>query len=82
MTESIAIALLKLLLAEAPGVILWVLRQAGLVPNDATHSNTIEPMRRVADVMATNPMHKVRRPTVDPTLSDHDVPDEYKPESD
>lgn len=81
MTEAIAIALLKLLLNEAPGVVLWVLRKAGLVPDNATHSGTIEPMRRVADVMSSNPMHAVRR-APDPATGDH-FPAEYdKPESD
>ena len=56
MTEAIALALLKMLLAEAPGVVLWVLRKAGLVPDDAGHSTTIEPMRRAADILVTNPM--------------------------
>jgi hypothetical protein len=81
MSEAIALALLKMLLAEAPGVVLWVLRKAGLVPDDASHSDTIEPMRRVADIMDVNPMHKVRRPrpSIDPASGDYFPPEYEKP---
>jgi hypothetical protein len=79
MSEAIALALLKMLLAEAPGVVLWVLRKAGLVPDDASHSDTIEPMRRVADIMDVNPMHKVRRAPRDPASGDYFPPEYEKP---
>ena len=83
MTEAIALALLKMLLAEAPGVVLWVLRKAGLVPDDAGHA-PIENMRRAADVLVVNPMVKAaegRRARVIP-FPPPDQADEYKPESD
>lgn len=75
MTEAIAVSLLKLLLAEAPGVVLAVLRAAGLI-DDSDGYAPIEKMRRASDVLVTNPMVKARRERVA-------WPDEYdKPESD
>jgi hypothetical protein len=79
MTEAIALALLKMLLAEAPGVVLWVLRKAGLVPDDAGHA-PIENMRRAADVLVINPMIKAHRERPrDPASGDYSPPEYEKP---
>lgn len=77
MTEAIALALLKMLLAEAPDVILWVLRQAGLVPDDSGRS-PIESMKRASDVLVTNPMVKAKAAR-DPAQSDFFPPEYEKP---
>lgn len=81
MTEAIALHLLRLLLAEAPGVLLWVLRKAGIVPDDSGHA-PIEKMRRASDVLVTNPMVEAANAKRDPAAADN-FPVEYdKPESD
>lgn len=54
MTEAVALVLLKMLLAEAPGVVLAILRSAGLVGDDAGHA--IDKMKRASDVLVVNPM--------------------------
>lgn len=59
MTEAIALVLLKMLLAEAPGVVLAILRSAGLVGDDAGHA--IDKMKRASDVLITNPMTAMKR---------------------
>lgn len=86
MTEAIALALLKMLLAEAPDVILWVLRKSGLVPDDSGRA-PIESMKRASDVLVVNPMVKARAARVtisesvdeDPAHSDYTPPEYEEP---
>lgn len=89
MIDQLVAAMFLELLKAAPMVILYLLRKAGLVPDDSS-MEPIEKLRRAADILAVNPMHAMQRkrrdpiipPAVDPALSGH-WPDEYqRPESD
>lgn len=78
MTEAVALVLLKMLLAEAPGVVLAILRSAGLVGDDAGHA--IDKMKRASDVLVVNPMVVARANRhPDPAQSDFFPPEYEKP---
>jgi hypothetical protein len=57
MSQAVAIALVRMLLEHAPEVVMWVLKQAGIIAD----APALEKMKRVTDIMHENPMDRVSK---------------------